>query len=35
VTAATAQEAGLTVTVEAGVHTLDGLVDALVRHFAG
>ena len=34
VTAATAQEAGLTVTVEAGVHTLDGLVDALVRHFA-
>ena len=35
VTAATAQEAGLDVTVEAGVHTLDGLVDALVRHFAG
>ena len=34
VTAATAQEAGLTVTVEAGVHTLDGLVDVLVRHFA-
>jgi len=35
VTAATAQAAGLTVTVEAGVHTLDGLVDALVRHFSG
>ena len=34
VTAATAQEAGLTVTVEAGVHTLDGLVDALVGHFS-
>ena len=34
VTAATAREAGLQVTVEAGVHTLDGLVDALVRHWS-
>lgn len=30
VTAATARERGLTVTVEAPVHTIDGLVDALV-----
>lgn len=34
VTSATAQEAGLTVTVEAGVHTLDGLVEALVQYFS-
>jgi uroporphyrinogen III methyltransferase/synthase len=30
VTAATAREHGLTVDVEAGVHTIDGLVEALV-----
>ena len=30
VTAATARERGLTVTVEASVHSIDGLVDALV-----
>ena len=29
-TAATAREHGLTVAVEAAVHTVDGLVDALV-----
>jgi uroporphyrinogen III methyltransferase/synthase len=34
VTAATAREHGLTVDVEAGVHTIDGLVDALVGHLA-
>lgn len=35
VTAATAREAGLTVDVEAEVHTVPGLVDALVRWRAG
>ena len=30
VTSATAREQGLTVDVEASVHTIDGLVDALV-----
>jgi uroporphyrinogen III methyltransferase / synthase len=30
VTAATAREHGLAVDVEAGVHTIDGLVDALL-----
>jgi len=34
VTAATAREHGLAVDVEAGVHTIDGLVDALVAHFS-
>jgi len=34
VTAATAREHGLAVDVEAGVHTIDGLVDALVAHLA-
>lgn len=34
VTAATARGAGLTVAVESEVHTIDGLVDALVRWFA-
>lgn len=34
VTAATARERGLTVHVEAGEHTVDGLVDGLVAHFA-
>ena len=34
VTAATARELGLAVTVEAPVHTVDGLVDALVGHLA-
>ena len=34
VTAATARDAGLHVSVEAGEHTLDGLVDALVRHWS-
>ena len=34
VTAATAREAGLTVTVEAEVHTIAGLVDALVGWLA-
>lgn len=33
VTAATARSAGLTVAVESEVHTIDGLVDALVRWF--
>ena len=33
VTAATARAAGLAVTIEAEVHTLDGLVDGLVRWF--
>jgi uroporphyrinogen III methyltransferase/synthase len=33
VTAATARERGLTVTVEAERHTVDGLVDGLTRHF--
>ncbi|CAN5703580.1 uroporphyrinogen-III C-methyltransferase [soil metagenome] len=32
VTAAAARDHGLTVAVEAGVHTVDGLVDALVAH---
>ena len=32
VTADTARERGLTVDVEAEVHTVDGLVDALVGH---
>ena len=32
VTARTSREAGLSVAVEAGVHTIDGLVDALVAH---
>lgn len=35
VTAATAREAGLTVDVEADVHTIDGLVDALVAALPG
>lgn len=35
VTAATARDAGLDVTVEAPVHTVDGLVDALVTHVSG
>ncbi len=34
VTAATAREAGLHVTVEAEVHTIEGLVQALVGHFS-
>lgn len=34
ITAATARDAGLAVAVEAEVHTIDGLVDALVAHFA-
>jgi uroporphyrinogen III methyltransferase/synthase len=34
VTAATAREAGLTVTVEATEHTIPGLVAALVDHLA-
>ncbi|MGE3909178.1 MAG: uroporphyrinogen-III synthase, partial [Chloroflexota bacterium] len=32
VTSKTAREFGLTVDVEAAVHTIPGLVDALVRH---
>ena len=35
VTAATARGYGMEVTVEADVHTIPGLVDALVRHIAG
>ena len=35
VTAETARGAGLAVTIEAEVHTIPGLVDALVRWFAG
>jgi uroporphyrinogen III methyltransferase/synthase len=35
VTAATAREAGLHVGVEAERHTVEGLVDALERHYAG
>jgi uroporphyrinogen III methyltransferase/synthase len=34
ITAATARAHGITVTVEAAVHTIDGLVDALVAHFS-
>jgi uroporphyrinogen-III synthase len=34
VTAATARAAGLTVTIEADVHTVDGLIDALVAWIA-
>jgi uroporphyrinogen-III synthase len=34
VTAAAAREAGLDVTIEAELHTLQGLADALVAHFA-
>ncbi|HUR18757.1 MAG TPA: uroporphyrinogen-III C-methyltransferase [Acidimicrobiales bacterium] len=35
VTSATARENGLTVAVEAGVHTVRGLVDALEQYFGG
>lgn len=34
VTAATARELGLEVAIEAGVYTVPGLLDAIVRHFA-
>ncbi len=34
VTAETARRHGLTVSVEATTHTIDGLVDALVAHFS-
>lgn len=34
ITAATARQAGLTVTIEAEVHTVEGLVEALLRWFA-
>ncbi len=35
ITAATARERGLTVDIEADVHTIAGLVDAIVDHLAG
>jgi uroporphyrinogen-III synthase len=35
ITAATARERGLTVDVEAEVHTVDGLVTALIAHHTG
>jgi uroporphyrinogen-III synthase len=34
VTAATARELGLRVDLEASEHTVDGLVDALTKHFS-
>jgi len=34
ITSATARERGLTVDIEAEVHSIEGLVDALVAHLA-